>query len=256
MVLSRSCCCSIDSVNMFPTGCFYPPSMQTSKWPTSNDDSDAHQVSPLENKYDPAAVRFAQTDPSKYPFDNSPKCSLEFKYPQDMRWHPHTEFPCQLSFSPAVSDPYPTDPFPSTSIALPHTFKMENSYSYPGTVIPPVYTPQTADCFTGTQQFPQFKIPTTMNPMNSVKMTPTSTVNCSSNLPYRTGPGTNNVRVRTSEKYRMVYTDHQRLELEKEFLMSHFINAERKAQLSSSLQLTERQIKIWFQNRWILHEEM
>ncbi|EJW86526.1 hypothetical protein WUBG_02562, partial [Wuchereria bancrofti] len=56
------------------------------------------------------------------------------------------------------------------------------------------------------------------------------------------------VRVRTSEKYRMVYSDYQRLELEKEFRTSQFINSERKSQLSSELQLTERQIKIWFQN--------
>ncbi|VDO46163.1 unnamed protein product [Onchocerca flexuosa] len=57
--------------------------------------------------------------------------------------------------------------------------------------------------------------------------------------------------VRTSEKYRMVYSDYQRLELEKEFRTSQFINSERKSQLSSELQLTERQIKIWFQNRLI-----
>lgn len=49
----------------------------------------------------------------------------------------------------------------------------------------------------------------------------------------------------------MVYTDYQRLELEKEFRTSQFINSERKSQLSSELQLTERQIKIWFQNRLV-----
>uniref|UniRef100_A0A9J2PVY4 Homeobox domain-containing protein n=1 Tax=Ascaris lumbricoides TaxID=6252 RepID=A0A9J2PVY4_ASCLU len=49
----------------------------------------------------------------------------------------------------------------------------------------------------------------------------------------------------------MVYTDYQRLELEKEFRTTQFINSERKSQLSSELQLTERQIKIWFQNRWM-----
>lgn len=47
----------------------------------------------------------------------------------------------------------------------------------------------------------------------------------------------------------MVYTDFQRLELEKEYRTMQFINAERKAQLSLDLKLTERQIKIWFQNR-------
>lgn len=64
-----------------------------------------------------------------------------------------------------------------------------------------------------------------------------------------TGPGTNNVRVRTADKYRMVYSDYQRLELEKEFHTSAFITSERKSYLSTQLSLTERQIKIWFQNR-------
>uniref|UniRef100_A0A1I7TEN9 Homeobox protein pal-1 n=1 Tax=Caenorhabditis tropicalis TaxID=1561998 RepID=A0A1I7TEN9_9PELO len=64
-----------------------------------------------------------------------------------------------------------------------------------------------------------------------------------------TGPGTNNVRVRTADKYRMVYSDYQRLELEKEFITSAFITSDRKSQLSTMLSLTERQIKIWFQNR-------
>ncbi|KAE9552465.1 hypothetical protein FO519_004317 [Halicephalobus sp. NKZ332] len=67
--------------------------------------------------------------------------------------------------------------------------------------------------------------------------------------PHRVGPGTNNVRVRTQDTYRTVYTDIQRLELEKEYLTSPFITATRKAELAGQLQLTERQIKIWFQNR-------
>ncbi|VDD90654.1 unnamed protein product [Enterobius vermicularis] len=231
---------SFDSVAMFPTGCFYSPQMQTSKW--TNEDPTSRHINGLETKYDPTA-RFSQMDSTKYSFQSSPKCSLDLKCSQDVRWSSHAEFPYQLQFPPTVTETYPTDPFPSTSVA----FKMENSYSYPSTVIPQVYTPQSTDYFTASQQFSSFKMPT-MNSINSAKMASSNAVSSTSNLPYRTGPGTNNVRVRTSEKYRMVYTDHQRLELEKEFLLSHFINAERKAQLSSSLQLTERQIKIWFQN--------
>nr|P81193.1 RecName: Full=Homeobox protein CDX; AltName: Full=Caudal-type homeobox protein; AltName: Full=LSCDX [Lineus sanguineus] len=51
------------------------------------------------------------------------------------------------------------------------------------------------------------------------------------------------------DKYRVVYTDYQRLELEKEFHYSRYITMNRKAELAKSLDLTERQIKIWFQNR-------
>ncbi|GIY33481.1 homeobox protein CDX-1 [Caerostris darwini] len=56
-------------------------------------------------------------------------------------------------------------------------------------------------------------------------------------------------RTRTKDKYRIVYTDHQRLELEKEFHYSRYITIRRKVELASSLNLSERQIKIWFQNR-------
>ncbi|KAJ6662292.1 hypothetical protein lerEdw1_012456 [Lerista edwardsae] len=57
------------------------------------------------------------------------------------------------------------------------------------------------------------------------------------------------VKTRTKDKYRVVYTDHQRLELEKEFHYSRYITIRRKAELAAMLGLSERQVKIWFQNR-------
>ncbi|KAM4702084.1 homeobox protein CDX-2 [Discoglossus pictus] len=62
------------------------------------------------------------------------------------------------------------------------------------------------------------------------------------------GQGTS-VKTRTKDKYRVVYTDHQRLELEKEFHYSRYITIRRKAELAANLGLSERQVKIWFQNR-------
>ncbi|XP_005993018.1 homeobox protein CDX-1 [Latimeria chalumnae] len=56
-------------------------------------------------------------------------------------------------------------------------------------------------------------------------------------------------KTRTKDKYRVVYTDHQRLELEKEFHYSRYITIRRKSELSIALGLSERQVKIWFQNR-------
>ncbi|XP_056141240.1 homeobox protein CDX-1b isoform X2 [Lampris incognitus] len=62
-------------------------------------------------------------------------------------------------------------------------------------------------------------------------------------------PANSNGKTRTKDKYRVVYTDHQRLELEKEFHYSRYITIRRKAELAISLSLSERQVKIWFQNR-------
>ncbi|XP_035910784.1 homeotic protein caudal isoform X2 [Anopheles stephensi] len=56
-------------------------------------------------------------------------------------------------------------------------------------------------------------------------------------------------KTRTKDKYRVVYTDQQRLELEKEFHYTRYITIRRKSELAQNLQLSERQVKIWFQNR-------
>lgn len=51
-------------------------------------------------------------------------------------------------------------------------------------------------------------------------------------------------KTRTKEKYRVVYTDHQRLELEKEFHFNRYITIRRKSELAVNLGLSERQVQL------------
>ncbi|KAK4336746.1 hypothetical protein RND71_043677 [Anisodus tanguticus] len=65
------------------------------------------------------------------------------------------------------------------------------------------------------------------------------------------GPGSEPLpgKTRTRDKYRIVYTENQRTELENEYLLNKYISIGRKSEIAKKLQLSERQIKIWFQNR-------